>query len=156
MTSGRSWRPMVAAACDRTILVTTPDVTAMTDAYAFLKVFVRQCAAAGVPRELPLLVVNRAASDQEARDVGDRLREVTRKFLDRRLDVLGSIPDDRAVFRCTQRRRSVVAGEPESAVAQSLERVAAVLLDRLQDHEGVGAGWRLGEMSTGSKATRRA
>ena len=56
-----------AAACDRTVLVTTPDVTAMTDAYAFLKVFVRQCAAAGVPRELPLLVVNRATSDQEAR-----------------------------------------------------------------------------------------
>ncbi len=145
-----------AAACDRTVLVTTPDVTAMTDAYAFLKVFVRQCAAAGVPRELPLLVVNRATSDQEAQDVGDRLREVTRKFLDQRLDVLGWIPDDRAVFRCTQRRKSVVSGEPESAVAQALEHIVARLLDQLQEREGMGAGWRLEEMSTGPRATRRA
>ncbi|MGB0332460.1 MAG: cellulose synthase operon protein YhjQ/BcsQ [Planctomycetota bacterium] len=145
-----------AAACDRTVLVTTPDVTAMTDAYAFLKVFVRQSAATGTPRELPLLVVNRATSGQEALEVGDRLREVTRKFLDQRLEMLGWIPDDRAVFRCTQRRKSVVEGEPESSVTLALEQVVARLLDQLEEHEGMGAGWRLEEMSTRARATRRA
>ena len=91
----------------------------MTDAYAFLKVFVRQCAALGQQRELPLLVVNRATSDQEAKEVGSRLRDVTGKFLDQRLEVLGWIPEDRAVFRCTQRRQSVVSGEPESEFGRS-------------------------------------
>ncbi len=145
-----------AAACDRTVLVTTPDVTAMTDAYAFLKVFVRQCAALGQRRELPLLVVNRATSEKEAEEVTCRLREVTRKFLDQRLDVLGWTPEDRAVFRCTQRRQSVVSGEPESRVARALEQVSTDLLARLEESEGPGAGRRLEEMSTGPRPSRRA
>lgn len=145
-----------AAACDQTVLVTTPDVTAMTDAYAFLKVFVRQCAALGQQRELPLLVVNRATSDQEAKEVGSRLRDVTGKFLDQRLEVLGWIPEDRAVFRCTQRRQSVVSGEPESEFGRALEQVSSDLLTRLQDSDGTGAGERLEVMSTRPAKTRRA
>ncbi|MDB2576137.1 P-loop NTPase [Planctomycetota bacterium] len=145
-----------AAACDRTVLVTTPDVTAMTDAYAFLKVFVRQCAALGQRRELPLLVVNRATSENEAKEVSGRLSEVTRKFLDQRLEVLGWMPEDRAVFRCTQRRQSVVSGEPGSKIAQALERVSSDLLAQLQGFEGPGAGGRLEEMSTEPPRTRRA
>ncbi|MDG1049631.1 MAG: P-loop NTPase [Planctomycetota bacterium] len=145
-----------AAACDQTLLVTTPDVTAMTDAYAFLKVFTRQCEALGERRALPLLVVNRAANADEASQVGARLQEVTRKFLDRRLEVLGWLPEDRAVFRSTQQRQSVVAGEPDSPVAQALELVATKLEERLQGEDGAGMGARLEAMSTRERTPRRA
>lgn len=145
-----------AAACDQTVLVTTPDVTAMTDAYAFLKVFVRQCEAAGERRALPLLVVNRATSAKEADEVGARLQNVTMKFLGQRLEVLGWLPDDRAVFRCTQRRTSVVAGEPESDLAQALEQVVEDVQDQLQGRGGAGAGSRLVAMASGVRESRRA
>jgi len=136
-----------AAACDRTLLVTTPDVTAMTDAYAFLKVFVRLCALHGERRPLPWLVVNRAASVGEASEVAARLQDVTRKFLGQQLEVLGSLPDDRAVFRCTQRRCSVSAGEPGSDLGRALARLGGELRDRLLAVDGAGVGARLSGMS---------
>lgn len=145
-----------AAACDRALLVTTPDVTAMTDAYAFLKVFVGHCEAVGDPRPLPLLVVNRVASADEGAQVTGRLREVTRKFLGRDLEVLGELPDDRAVFRCTQQRRSVLAGEPNSEVGRALRSLAVELAARLAESPGGGAGARLAAMHGQPPASRRA
>src|SRR5690349_12834522 len=53
-----------AAASDVVLLVTTPDVTAMTDAYAFLKALLLRRGDCQ-----PLFVVNRASSEEEARGV---------------------------------------------------------------------------------------
>lgn len=146
----------LAAASDLCLLVTTPAVTAMTDAYAFLKVFVGHCEAVGDPRPLPLLVVNRVASADEGAQVTGRLREVTRKFLGRDLEVLGELPDDRAVFRCTQQRRSVLAGEPNSEVGRALRSLAVELAARLAESPGGGAGARLAAMHGQPPASRRA
>ena len=65
-----------ARACDQTLVVTTPDLTAMTDAYAFLKVLMGK-----KPEPTPLLLVNRAHSEEEAQEVVQRIRKVCRRFL---------------------------------------------------------------------------
>ncbi len=120
-----------AVACDATIVVTTPDVTAMTDAYAFLKVFVRQCEAQGIERPMPYLVVNRASSPIEAASVAKRLEEVVFKFLGRRIELIGELPEDRAVFRASQRRKTVVDDEPESEISRALQTLSNSVLSRL-------------------------
>ncbi len=124
-----------AAACDLVVLVTTPDATAMTDAYAFLKVLRRQDAGARVR-----LVVNRAPSPSEACRVADRIRAVAAKFLGTEPTALGSLPDDQAVVRSVAERRPVVLSEPDTPAARALRLTGEALIEELEHlpHPGLG------------------
>ncbi|MEM7311132.1 MAG: P-loop NTPase [Planctomycetota bacterium] len=115
-----------AEASDVTLVVTTPDLTAMTDAYAFLKVLFTRRAAART-----LLVVNRAESEGEAERVQHRITDVCGRFLGQAPRVLGWIPSDSAVVRAVNHRSSVVAFEPESRSARAVERLACRLVVEL-------------------------
>ncbi len=128
----------LAAACDRVLLVTTPDVTALTDAYAFLKVLVQRD-----PRAVPCFVVNRATSATEAEEVAERLRGAARKFLGREVGYLGWLPDDRAVVRCVNARTPVVRREPAAPFATGLRELAAVLGRDVATGPTLGLGGRL-------------
>ncbi|MEZ6016417.1 MAG: P-loop NTPase [Planctomycetota bacterium] len=124
-----------AAASDLVLLVTTPDVTSMTDAYAFLKVFVRR-----QPLSMPLLIVNRCAESEDAEHVVRRLSDVTRKFLGRDLTCLAALPEDRAAFRCIQRRTPVCVGEPASPLGQALLALERSVLEELRHLPARGVG----------------
>jgi flagellar biosynthesis protein FlhG len=127
-----------AAASDVVLIVTTPDVTALTDAYAFLKVFTQRRADC-----VPLFVVNRAADVAEAESVAERFRAVARKFLSREPRSIGWIPEDRAVVRSVSAREPVVASEPDSPAAQALQRIAVELQQELAAHHARGLGRQL-------------
>lgn len=135
-----------AAASDVVLLVTTPDLTAMTDAYAFLKVLVARC-----PGARPLLAVNRAHDVEEAEHVAHRIQDVSNRFLGQRPTWIGWIPDDPAVVSCVNRRGSVAALEPESPAARALRALAVKLLEEFSRHHPRGVGLRLvGEMGYSS------
>ena len=124
-----------AAAADLVVLVTTPDVTAMTDAYAFLKVLWRQR-----PQGEVLLVVNRTRSEEEARATAQRIRDVSLRFLGRSPRLLGTLPEDRAAFRCTQGRKRVLAAEPDSPLGRALGEVGRTLVGELSRARRKGLG----------------
>ncbi len=134
----------LAAACDRVLLVTTPDVTALTDAYAFLKVLVQRD-----PRAAPCFVVNRATSEGEASQVAERLRAAARKFLARDVGCLGWLPDDRAVSRCVNARSPVVRREPAAPFATGLRDLAAVVARDPCPGPTLGLGSRLAASARG-------
>jgi len=115
-----------AVSADLVLLVTTPDLTAMTDAYAFLKALLRL-----EPRGRLALVVNRAHNAAEAKAVGERICAVARRFLDTEPGVLGWLPDDRAVRRAVNARAPVVRAEPRCAWSRAAERLALALLEEL-------------------------
>jgi flagellar biosynthesis protein FlhG len=115
-----------AAASDVVLIVTTPDVTALTDAYAFLKVLLQRR-----PDSQPLFVVNRTLSAEEGEHVAERMRSVARKFLGREPRYIGALPDDRAVVRSVHDRAPAVDTEPDSEFAAALHRLAAVLREEL-------------------------
>lgn len=124
-----------AAACDVVLIVTTPDVTALTDAYAFFKVLLQRR-----PDCTPLFVVNRATSVEEGLHVAERMRTVSHKFLGREPRYVGSLPDDRAVVRSVHDRRPLVESEPGSpcaAMLVELEHALAAELARVGAH-GIG------------------
>ena len=127
-----------AAARDAVLLVTTPDVTALTDAYAFLKVFTQRRADC-----VPLFLVNRVSGEEEAEAVAERFRAVARKFLSREPRCVGWIPEDRAVVRSVSSREPVVASDPDSPAAQALQRIAVVLQQELAAHHPRGLGRQL-------------
>jgi flagellar biosynthesis protein FlhG len=124
-----------AAASDIVLIVTTPDVTALTDAYAFLKVLLQRR-----PDSQPLFVVNRTLSDEEGEHVAERMRSVARKFLGREPRYIGALPDDRAVVRSVHDRAPTVESEPDSPFAQALQRLSVALKKELDRARPRGLG----------------
>jgi len=124
-----------AAATDLVVVVTTPAVTAMTDAYAFIKVLLRSNPAAD-----PLLVVNRAHSWEEARSVVDRMDTVCQRFLSRSPRWIGWVPDDDAVGRAVNARSAVVGYDPTAPAARALEHLSGVILQEFERVAFAGLG----------------
>jgi flagellar biosynthesis protein FlhG len=135
-----------AAACDVVLVVTTPDLTAMTDAYALLKaLFSRD------PERAPLLAVNRVADDLDGEHehsgehVADRLCTVCRRFLGREPRYIGRVPEDRSVVRSVAARRPVLQHAPGSPAALALQALSVPLADELAHAPRRGLGRQLVE-----------
>jgi flagellar biosynthesis protein FlhG len=123
-----------AAAADEILLVTTPEPTALVDAYATAKLIGREPG-----RGALRLVVNLAADRAEAERVSAGLCAVSRKHLGLDLDRLGYILRDDAVGRACRARTPVVVLEPASRAGQCLANLAGRLVGE-GSAEG-GRGW---------------
>lgn len=119
-----------AAACRCTLLVTTPDLTAMTDAYAFLKVLY-----ARRPEARVLLVVNRVHSPEEGERAAERICGVSDRFLGRGPVWLGSLPEDPAVRTAGNQRSPVVLSDPHAKVSARLRRLCVRVVAELRRDE---------------------
>jgi flagellar biosynthesis protein FlhG len=120
-------------AAEEVIVVTTPEPTALADAYATIKVVSRDN-----PDALLSVVVNMAATEAEADATAERLRLVAKQFLDIDLGILGVILQDPAVPRAVRAQRPVVAEWPAGPTARALGR----MVDTLGYRESRPAGVR--------------
>jgi flagellar biosynthesis protein FlhG len=124
-----------AAASDMVVVVTTPAVTAMTDAYAFIKVLLR-CN----PTAAPLLVVNRAHGWDEAHSVVERMDTVCQRFLSRSPRWIGWIPDDEAVIRAVNARAAIITHDPQAAASLALEHLSLIIQEEFERSLARGLG----------------
>jgi flagellar biosynthesis protein FlhG len=127
---GRSVRNFVLAA-DVVLVVTTPEPTAMTDAYAMIKAVVQKNPAADIK-----FVVNQAESKAEAEDAAARLSNATLRFLGAATECLGSIPTDREVPRCVRGQRPFYLAAPGSPASLAVREIATRLLGDPADPAG--------------------
>ena len=128
---GRSVRNFLLAA-DVVLVVTTPEPTAMTDAYALIKSVVQKNPAADIK-----LVVNQAESREEAEEAASRLSAAMLRFLGASLEFLGSIPQDREVPRSVRNQRPFFLASPATAASQAVREIARRLVG---DKENPRAG----------------
>ncbi len=112
-------------AVDDVLLVTNPEPTALTDAYALLKVMSRRPEARS--RRVSL-VLNQIASKEEAMRSYDRLRATTKQFLDWDVDYLGSIAWDGTVGEATRRRVDFLTHYADAACTRDVRKLAARLI----------------------------
>ncbi len=115
-------------AAEIVVVVTTPEPTAMTDAYAMIKMLSRH----DTDRTIGL-VVNQVASRGEARMVFDRIAGVAARFLRFPLADLGYVLQDEAVTLAVRQRRPVLLGQAGSAAGRCLTAVA----DKLAREQGL-------------------
>lgn len=111
-----------AAAADRTIVVTTPEPTAITDAYATIKTMHRGLA----PTDVRLLV-NQAASRAEARRTYARVSQVADRFLKQRVADAGYLLQDMHVQLAVRCRCPFVIRYPHCAASACMSAVAEEL-----------------------------
>jgi flagellar biosynthesis protein FlhG len=124
-----------AVASDLLVIVTTPDPTAMTDAYACLKVLFARKRDAHVD-----LIVNRTVEADEGPRTAQRIESVCQRFLGRGVRYIGCIPEDRAVVKSVGRRLCVVTAEPECPASLALRGLQQKVMEELSTlaHHGLG------------------
>lgn len=108
-----------AAAADNAIVVTTPEPTAITDAYAVIKLVARQAGDEGLS-----LLTNMAADRHEARATHERISSVARQFLSARVLDAGYVLRDPKVGEAVRRREPVVLAYPRTAATRCLAALA--------------------------------
>jgi len=107
-------------ASDQIFVVTTDDVTAMTDAYAVIKTVLNRKPEASIA-----LVVNQAASYADGMETFQKVAHVARKFLSRELALGGIIPHDEMVERSVTERVPVTISHPASAASRAMASIAS-------------------------------
>lgn len=105
--SNESMRFILAA--DEVILVTTPEPTSITDAYAVLKMVNSKDLNVNIQ-----LVVNRCSSTNEGRTTANKLQLVSKQFLNKELGCLGFIPDDPNVTKAVKKQTPFLLKFPQS------------------------------------------
>lgn len=110
-------------AADEVILLTTPEPTAMTDAYAVLKAYSMYASNKDIK-----LVVNRIYDEGEARDVVLKLVRTADRFLKLPLKVLGNIYEDRNMMNAVKKQRPLLSAYPDTVSAKCIRAIAESLL----------------------------
>jgi len=109
-------------ASDHVLVVTTPEATAMTDAYGLIKVLARK------RYEGPIsIVVNMARDPAEGKRAYQRIADVARKFLGRDLYFAAVLPKDERLCAAVRSRKPVVLAYPNAKISSSLAKLAARL-----------------------------
>jgi flagellar biosynthesis protein FlhG len=105
------------------LVVTTPEPTAIADAYALVKVATNAAARHG-SRPVFRLIVNQANDVGEAVGVSRKLQMVAKQFLDVELESLGYVPVDRSVGKATRGQVPLLLAYPSSPAALRIVELA--------------------------------
>jgi len=111
-------------AADEVLLVTTPEPTAITDAYALIKMISRRDR-----HKIVRIIVNKADSPKEANDILTKLAVVSDKFLSFNLQKLGYILYDELVPKAVKEQKPFCLSHPKSHISQQVWLLAERLFD---------------------------
>lgn len=114
-----------AAAAPEILLVITPEPTALTDAYALVKLLLRRRYAGRIQ-----VVVNQAHSERQALHTYEKFREVLRVYQGIDLPLLGAVPVDARVGEAAGMQTPVSVLQPDSGAGLALAELAARLLQQ--------------------------
>ncbi len=115
------------------LVVTTPEPTAITDAYALMKLLSTQ-----YHQKHFLLAVNSVHEPDEGLDVFEKLTMVSGRYLDISLDYLGCIPFDRKMHDSVREQKVMVELAPEHKVAKAFVELAENLIDTPMNNRAQG------------------
>ncbi|MCX7971266.1 MAG: MinD/ParA family protein [Negativicutes bacterium] len=110
-------------AAEEILIVTTPEPTAITDAYTVMKVYTKSNGKSALN-----LIVNRAVNEAEANFVSEKLQKVAGNFLGVKLINFGYVNDDKAVLASVKEQTPFVLAAPNSQASVCIKNLAAKLL----------------------------
>ena len=111
-----------ALSAHRLIVVTTPEPTSITDAYAMIKTVSQRRQDCNLS-----ILVNMVHSEAEGRSVFDRIDTVCRRFLNLTVGYAGYLLYDPRVSLAVHRRRLFVLDAPQCSASRCIERLAHCL-----------------------------
>lgn len=109
-------------AADEIIVVTTPEPTALLDAYSMVKVVFAEN-----PAALIKLVVNMVRDEAEAREVADKMAILVHRFLGGAVEPAAWVPRDPAVGDAVREQTPLLMLYPNSAATRCIQALAGKL-----------------------------
>lgn len=108
---------------DEVLLITTPEPTSLTDAYAVIKTV------DSINRDVQFrLVVNRVRSEKEGKSTAQKLIRVAGQFLDKEIACLGYINEDQHVVRAVKQQQPFYLAYPKCTAAKNLQELREAFL----------------------------
>jgi len=107
-------------AAQEILIVTTPEPTAITDAYALMKLLSIQ-----FHEKKFNLLVNQIRNEDDALDVYRKLTMVSNRYLDISIDYLGSIPEDRQMVESIRKQKVISELLPGSKISIAFSQLAS-------------------------------
>jgi len=111
-------------AADEVLLVTTPEPTSITDAYALIKMVSNRNR-----DKIIKVIVNRSESMKEANDILGKLSLVAEKFLSIKLIPAGYILQDDTVTKAVKLQQPFSIVYPKSAASRSIREISSRLIE---------------------------
>ena len=130
---------------DEIVIVTTPEPTALTDAYAVAKIVSMERAEPRIR-----LLVNMASSQEDASVTAQKIQIVAANFLNLKIDYLGSVPLDDEVPASVRAQVPLMIRRPDSPAARAMCLLARKLCNGAMTKSGPGhdLGSAAGRMAT--------
>lgn len=98
-------------AADEVYVITTPEPTAITDAYGIIKIIATELQNTNINMKL---LVNRVQSADEGKRISDRIINIAAQFLNYKIEYLGFIYDDPSVSASVIRQKPWIVSNPSS------------------------------------------
>ncbi|MDF2964045.1 MAG: cobyrinic acid a,c-diamide synthase [Paenibacillus sp.] len=120
-------------AAEETIVVTTPEPTSITDAYAIIKMVNSM--------DEPVkfrLVVNRATDWKEGKQTADKISMVAKQFLQLDIPTLGYVADDSNVTKAVKKQVPFTVEYPSSPASQAINKLVDDFIARQTPSDNQG------------------
>ncbi len=115
------------------LLVTTPEPTALTDAYAVLKAIKKK----NLGMAKINLLVNQVEYKNEGVDIYEKLNSVAQKYLDIDIVHIGSLPNDKHLVKSVVEQKPVTLLYPNCAISRAYRDLANTLLNEKVQKRGI-------------------
>lgn len=107
-------------AADEAYVVTTPEPTAITDAYGLIKIIATDLLNSQITMKL---IVNKVHSADEGKRIAEKIIKVVAQFLNTPIEYLGFIYDDSTVFSSVLRQKPFIVSQPNSKAAGCIKHI---------------------------------
>ncbi|MGE7914013.1 MinD/ParA family protein [Lysinibacillus xylanilyticus] len=119
-----SWSLDLLASINEIIVVSTAEPTSITDAYSMMKYIHLRDA----DKQLYILC-NRAFSKEEGIETTERLRLTMKRFLEKEVTVLGSLPEDSVVRKAVREQVPFSLAYPDALISKTLQLIVARFIE---------------------------
>lgn len=114
-------------ASNEVLLVTTPEPTAITDAYALMKAIKKR--QLSTDEKIINLLVNRTESSFEGKEIFEKLNKVTKRYLGLEIINMGYLPNDKNLVKAVIEQKPVSILYPKSKVSKEFEVLAKRIVE---------------------------
>ena len=111
------------------ILVTTPEPTSITDSYSLLKALNRHHRFSKENSKIKV-IANRVDTEEEGKNLYNKLNAVVSRYLKLPIDYLGAIPQDNQLANAVMQQTPVSMQSPTARSSVAYERIAARLMNK--------------------------
>ena len=108
---------------DKIVIITTPEPTAITDAYAMMKMLFYHMRAPDIS-----VVINMAHTENEAANIFKKISQILQHFLNKQVNYLGNVLYDKHLPEAVKEQVPLIIKHPRSSASANIHNIAITIM----------------------------